>query len=189
MFNIANFHKKCCLCNQLTINYHLLFQGLDQIPSRSVGYILRILGQNPTEDDIVEMVMKVCIITTLLCITASKYFLIAGPGNGCVFLKTEKIFNWNVVFLKREKYTPVLFWFVPVAQPPFSQWTDKPKWILRNITKQIVLTANSSEQWEPMRIFDFSVKKRGSVSPTLYLFPHSLHLDILKLRNVCFPIV
>ena len=34
-------------------------QGLDQIPSRSVGYILRIIGQNPTEDDIVEMVMKV----------------------------------------------------------------------------------------------------------------------------------
>ena len=36
-----------------------MLQGLDQIPSRSVGYILRILGQNPTEDDIVEMVMKV----------------------------------------------------------------------------------------------------------------------------------
>merc|ERR1712080_511095 len=28
------------------------------IPCRSVGYVLRILGQNPTEDEIVEMVMK-----------------------------------------------------------------------------------------------------------------------------------
>ena len=34
-------------------------QGVEQIPSRDVGYVLRILGQNPTEDDIVEMVMKV----------------------------------------------------------------------------------------------------------------------------------
>ena len=45
---------KLFLCNSPTE-----LQGLDQIPSRSVGYILRILGQNPTEDDIVEMVMKV----------------------------------------------------------------------------------------------------------------------------------
>ena len=45
---------KLFLCNPATD-----LQGLDQIPSRSVGYILRILGQNPTEDDIVEMVMKV----------------------------------------------------------------------------------------------------------------------------------
>ena len=26
-----------------------------------MGYVLRILGQNPTEDDIVAMVMKVCV--------------------------------------------------------------------------------------------------------------------------------
>jgi len=36
----------------------LYTRGMEQIPSRSVGYVLRILGQNPTEDDIVEMVMK-----------------------------------------------------------------------------------------------------------------------------------
>ena len=48
------------------LNYLLNFQGLEQIPSRSVGYILRILGQNPTEDDIVEMVMKVRLKIILL---------------------------------------------------------------------------------------------------------------------------
>ena len=36
-----------------------LFQGSQEIPSKQIGYVLRILGQNPTEDDIVEMVMKV----------------------------------------------------------------------------------------------------------------------------------
>ena len=34
-------------------------QGSNEIPSKQIGYVLRILGQNPTEDDIVEMVMKV----------------------------------------------------------------------------------------------------------------------------------
>ena len=34
-------------------------QGSPQISSRDIGYVLRILGQNPTEDEIVEMVMKV----------------------------------------------------------------------------------------------------------------------------------
>ena len=34
-------------------------QGAEVIPSKQIGYVLRILGQNPTEDDIVEMVMKV----------------------------------------------------------------------------------------------------------------------------------
>ena len=38
----------------------LYFQGAEEIPSKHVGYVLRILGQNPTEDDIVAMVMKVC---------------------------------------------------------------------------------------------------------------------------------
>ena len=36
-----------------------VLQGVEEIPCRSVGYVLRILGQNPTEDEIVEMVMKV----------------------------------------------------------------------------------------------------------------------------------
>ena len=34
-------------------------QGEEQIPSRDIGHVLRILGQNPTEDEIVNMVMKV----------------------------------------------------------------------------------------------------------------------------------
>jgi hypothetical protein len=34
-------------------------QGSGQIPCRDIGYVLRILGQNPTEDEIVEMVLKV----------------------------------------------------------------------------------------------------------------------------------
>ena len=38
------------------------WQGANEIPSKQIGYILRILGQNPTEDDIVEMVMKVCVM-------------------------------------------------------------------------------------------------------------------------------
>ena len=38
----------------------MYFQGAEEIPSKHVGYVLRILGQNPTEDDIVAMVMKVC---------------------------------------------------------------------------------------------------------------------------------
>ena len=37
-----------------------MWQGGESIPSRDVGHVLRILGQNPTEDQIVEMVMKVC---------------------------------------------------------------------------------------------------------------------------------
>ena len=43
----------------VTLNYHHDIQGSPQISSRDIGYVLRILGQNPTEDEIVEMVMKV----------------------------------------------------------------------------------------------------------------------------------
>merc|ERR1719154_907041 len=48
----------CELTRELEDAWNMYSRGLDQIPSRSVGYILRIIGQNPTEDDIVEMVMK-----------------------------------------------------------------------------------------------------------------------------------
>ena len=37
----------------------MYLQGNEVIPSKHVGYVLRILGQNPTEDEIVAMVMKV----------------------------------------------------------------------------------------------------------------------------------
>ena len=35
------------------------------IPSKDIGQVLRILGQNPTEDQVVEMVMKVSSITMI----------------------------------------------------------------------------------------------------------------------------
>jgi len=46
------------LTRELEDAWNLYTRGCDEIPSRSVGYILRILGQNPTEDEIVDMVMK-----------------------------------------------------------------------------------------------------------------------------------
>jgi len=48
----------CELTGELEEAWNLYTRGVPEIPSRSVGYVLRILGQNPTEDDIVEMVMK-----------------------------------------------------------------------------------------------------------------------------------
>jgi len=46
------------MVQQLIEAWDLHTRGADQIPCRDIGYILRILGQNPTEDDIVEMVME-----------------------------------------------------------------------------------------------------------------------------------
>jgi len=46
------------LIQQLIDAWNLYTRGAEQIPCRDIGYILRILGQNPTEDDIVEMVME-----------------------------------------------------------------------------------------------------------------------------------
>lgn len=46
------------LTRELEDAWNLYTRGLEEIPCRSVGYVLRILGQNPTEDEIVEMVMK-----------------------------------------------------------------------------------------------------------------------------------
>jgi len=43
---------------ELTDAWNLYTRGAEEIPSKHVGYVLRILGQNPTEDDIVAMVMK-----------------------------------------------------------------------------------------------------------------------------------
>lgn len=48
----------CELTRELEDAWNLYTRGGDSIPSRDVGYVLRILGQNPTEDQIVEMVMK-----------------------------------------------------------------------------------------------------------------------------------
>merc|ERR1712112_472927 len=50
--------SRCELTRELEDAWNLYTRGVPEIPSRSVGYVLRILGQNPTEDDIVEMVMK-----------------------------------------------------------------------------------------------------------------------------------
>ena len=35
-----------------------LFQGTQEIPAREVGYILRSLGQNPTEDEINNLICE-----------------------------------------------------------------------------------------------------------------------------------
>lgn len=46
------------LTRELEDAWNLYSRGGDEIPCRAIGYVLRILGQNPTEDEIVEMVMK-----------------------------------------------------------------------------------------------------------------------------------
>jgi len=46
------------MIQQLIDAWNMYTRGADQIPCRDIGYVLRILGQNPTEDDIVEMVME-----------------------------------------------------------------------------------------------------------------------------------
>jgi len=46
------------LTRELIDAWDLHTRGEKQIPSRDIGYVLRILGQNPTEDEIVDMVMK-----------------------------------------------------------------------------------------------------------------------------------
>jgi len=46
------------MVQQLIDAWNMYSRGSDQIPCRDIGYVLRILGQNPTEDDIVEMVME-----------------------------------------------------------------------------------------------------------------------------------
>ncbi len=38
--------------------YLIYFQGLDAIPCKEIGYILRSLGQNPTEDEIIALVCE-----------------------------------------------------------------------------------------------------------------------------------
>lgn len=46
------------MAQELTDAWNLFTRGNEVIPSKHVGYVLRILGQNPTEDEIVAMVMK-----------------------------------------------------------------------------------------------------------------------------------
>jgi len=50
--------RKCELTRELEDAWNLYTRGGGEIPCRAIGYVLRILGQNPTEDEIVEMVMK-----------------------------------------------------------------------------------------------------------------------------------
>ena len=50
---------KGCVLNLFQVDTYLMLQGESCIASKEVGQVLRILGQNPTEDDIVDMVMKV----------------------------------------------------------------------------------------------------------------------------------
>ena len=37
----------------------VFFQGLESIPCKEIGYILRTLGQNPTEDEILNIGKKI----------------------------------------------------------------------------------------------------------------------------------
>jgi len=46
------------LTRELEDAWYMYTRGEEQIPSRDIGHVLRILGQNPTEDEIVDMVMK-----------------------------------------------------------------------------------------------------------------------------------
>ena len=39
-------------------HYFYFLQGLESIPCKEIGYILRTLGQNPTEDEILEIVCE-----------------------------------------------------------------------------------------------------------------------------------
>ena len=47
-----------------------ILQGGDCIASKNIGQVLRILGQNPTEDEIVEMVMKVRLKIVILLLSS-----------------------------------------------------------------------------------------------------------------------
>merc|ERR1712212_796593 len=46
------------LTRELEDAWNLYSRGGGMIPSKDIGQVLRILGQNPTEDQVVEMVMK-----------------------------------------------------------------------------------------------------------------------------------
>jgi Ca2+-binding EF-hand superfamily protein len=46
------------ITRELPDAWYLYTKGEEQIRSRDIGHVLRILGQNPTEDDVVDMVMK-----------------------------------------------------------------------------------------------------------------------------------
>ena len=50
-----------------------MFQGVEAIPAREVGYILRSLGQNPTEDE----------INNLICEAGCDWEV--SSGNACIF--------------------------------------------------------------------------------------------------------
>ena len=39
-------------------HFFLLLQGLESIPCKEIGYILRTLGQNPTEDEIIALICE-----------------------------------------------------------------------------------------------------------------------------------
>ena len=65
-----------------------MFQGLEEIPCRSVGYVLRILGQNPTEDEIVEMVMKVS--KDMMVMEVSKDMMVMEVSKDMMVMKASK---------------------------------------------------------------------------------------------------
>ena len=94
-------------------NYNLCFsnlfltQGSQQISSRDIGYVLRILGQNPTEDEIVEMVMKVGCIEGLKLATVGMFWLYTQQTEGCAL---NTIQGRRFLAFKRVRFT---FWPLP----------------------------------------------------------------------------
>jgi hypothetical protein len=54
--NLDCFNDNECLNSYNTA--FLTFQGVDSIPCREIGYILRSLGQNPTENEIIALVCE-----------------------------------------------------------------------------------------------------------------------------------
>jgi len=83
------------LIQQLIDAWNLYTRGANEIPCRDIGYVLRILGQNPTEDDIMEMVMKAnCdwegimtrndfIEERIFCGRAATRWMTSGLPSGC----------------------------------------------------------------------------------------------------------
>ena len=51
-------YKIQCLFKILKIEFLTFFQGLEAIQCKEVGYVLRSLGQNPTEDEVINLVCE-----------------------------------------------------------------------------------------------------------------------------------
>ena len=83
-----------------------MFQGLEEIPCRSVGYVLRILGQNPTEDEIVEMVMKVRAV--MMVMEVSKDMMVMEVSKEMILMKASKKMMYMKVSMEVSKASGIV---------------------------------------------------------------------------------